>query len=165
MKHIASTVFDASVISSFAVARSDWLNAIARLELEIGACLARVSGGCERGMTLSQRLNALAAIKPSHRCSKADVEKLASLKNECEPLLRLRASIVHSEMMEGCLGTEPVAFFQNVADARAGIPLYAVLTAAEFERTQKAIRALAQKFAAISPSSPPPPKKAAAGGP
>lgn len=166
MKHDPLPLVPTTISSSFAGARNDWLNAFGHLELETRKCLVRVAGkDSDRGTPLSQRLCTLAGTPASPRCSKVDAAKLSALKEACEPLLRLRASIVHSVMAEGYLGAEPVAFFQNLADVTANVPVFTVLTAQEFERTRKDVLTLARQFAAISPSSRLRPETAAAGGP
>ena len=152
---------------SFATARNDWLNAFARLELEIGRCIHRVSETSEeRGRPLAQRLKTLAATKASPRCSKAETSRLPDLCAASEQLLSLRASLVHSIMVEGRRENEPVAFFQNVSEALAQTTLYHVFSNEDFERTRKEVTTLAATFARFPRAcAPPRPKPGAAAGP
>jgi hypothetical protein len=152
---------------SFAQLRNDWLNAFARLELEVRRCIQQVTGEpYERGTALGQCLKSLAGSKASASCSKALIAKLPELCAACRKVLHLRATIVHSAMVEGRRDNQPVALFQNLEDALAGTRTYTVLNAVDFDRTRKELLSLQQRFAEYTrASAPPQPKPAEAAGP
>ena len=143
--------FDSNGAAIFACARSDWLDDFSQLELAVRKCEERFNPArFPRGTPLSQRLPALAALKPSSSCSNDTLERLQKAVRACEAFLPLRASIVHSTLKTGKRGKSKVAIFQNSCDAVHGVPLYAVMTEEDFVRTGRVLRGLASEFTGLS---------------
>ncbi|HYG29832.1 MAG TPA: hypothetical protein VD887_06425 [Allosphingosinicella sp.] len=131
--------------------RNDWLNSFARLELEICNSLSRLSGErFSKNKPLSQRVDELASLKPSPTCSHAAAAKLKDLAADCERLSSMRASIVHSVMVEGRRMGTPAALFQNVFEAARDVPIYLVMTVDDFISTRQAVVRLTQQLKALS---------------
>ena len=153
--HAAARQFD-KASTLFAEARSDWLDSFSRLEVavyrfELRCCAAPLP----RGTPLKQRLPALLS-----NCggSNVPVQELQKLVRECEALLPLRATIVHSAMKTGMRDAGEVAIFQNAFDLAHAVPVFAEMTPREFARGINSLGRLANAFAKLGakPSSPPP---------
>jgi hypothetical protein len=142
--------FVASPSSLFAHARSDWVDSFARLEATVLKCGDRFSAQrAPRGMPFSQRLARMAASTPSTICSRATLEKLQKLIRECETLLPLRATLVHSVMQIGQLGDTDIALFRNGVDAARELPNYVVMTEEDFRRQQRQLQSLRDRFSRL----------------
>lgn len=122
------------------------IDEFARLELAVGLCLVRLDRPSNsRKATFGQRVAELSKAKPSPRLSKAKAEALGTLAPDCEPLQRLRASVVHGVMEPGFRNGEPVAFFRNVADLIGNEAICHVLTHSEFQDSIRAVRAMTHR--------------------
>lgn len=135
-----------SAQASFAQSRSEWLDAFASLENSV--CekphgLGLLDGGDNK--PFGQRLPYLRNAPPSPQLSKDKAKALGELADRCAALLPLRAAIVHSAMGEGSRGTEPVAFFHNVAGTRRGDLFCVVMTQEDFVRSIRELRDLAER--------------------
>jgi hypothetical protein len=147
--HPASEEFEARAHPSpeFAEARNAWLDGFSQLEIAVRKFENRLcTAPAPRGTPLSQRLATLALAKPTSGCSEVAVQQLQKLVRECEKLLPLRATIVHSTMTLGRRDQSEVAIFQNSYDAANDIPLVAMLTQGDFARLGKRLRRLAHGF-------------------
>jgi hypothetical protein len=136
---------------TFAVQRSAWLNSFAALELAIWECLARLSD-CEHpsGLTVGQRLEKLKNLKPSPRLRTAAAVDAKRLAQECEPLLTVRASLVHGVMEHGYKAGTPVAFFYNVRDVIQRNHCCLVMTTDDLETTQASVERLTRTLSGLS---------------
>jgi hypothetical protein len=127
---------------AWGAARSDWLDAFADLELEIGRCIARRCVGKNK-KSFSQRLDDLAALEPGPDLSCRDQARLGALVCQCRQLLLLRGTIVHSHMRVGLIDNVAVALFINMA-GEARKPLSQVaLTQEQFTSSIEDLRRLA----------------------
>jgi len=131
----------------FAELRSNCLDAFVRLETTICRCIIHFGCGLDpKKVPLSQRLTSLAKVKPSSQLSRERAADLVQLTQSCEQLLATRAALVHSVMALGEADGQPVALFQNAADAALDRPVYLVLTPRGFEKIEAAARSLTGKF-------------------
>lgn len=144
------SVFVSDAAPALAVARSHWLDAFSRLEVAILRCAKRHGAQPHpRGTPIMQRLSELASLKPSSALSNETSAKRQTLVQECQAILPVRATIVHSEMQIGRKQEIDVAFFQNAVDAAEEVPCYIVMTEAEFTQSRKDLRRLAQRYDAL----------------
>jgi len=152
---------------AFCALRSALIDEFARLEIAVGRCLARLDLGVDaRKVCFDQRLTRLSNAKPCPpQLSSARAKALASLAQDCDPLQRIRASVVHSVMGLGTRDGEPVAFFCNVADAVGDDPVSLILTAAGFDECIKALKAMKRRVETASTFFATLPKPGAAAGP
>ena len=142
--------------AKFAQARSAWLDSFSKLEIAVRKFELRCCGGLtQRGISLKSRLPAMMTSCSSPAVGLPDLQKLV---RECEALLPLRATIVHSVMKIELRGSEEVATFQNVYDAAEGIPICATMTQGEFERGGNNLRRLAKLFEKLGPNPSAPPR-------
>ncbi|HYW16997.1 MAG TPA: hypothetical protein VE891_12705 [Allosphingosinicella sp.] len=158
--------FEVDTISSFARARSEFLDRFNQLEAAILRLEHRLSAAFPvRGTPLSQRLATLSSLKPSSTCS----AQLQRLVRECETLLPFRATIVHSTMKVRKRNKGRVAIFQNSFDEANDVPLFAVTTERDFERVAARVQRLTDEIngliPALKPSGPLQPRPAEAADP
>jgi hypothetical protein len=151
----------------FETHRSQWLDAFAQFETAVCRCLMRVCGEQDlRKVPLASRLQKLDGAKPSPNLSKSNASNLQKISGSSAELLTMRAWIVHSTMSVGQRDGHSAALFRNADDAARGLPIYLVMTRADFETSLKDLRSrTSQLNNFLSPCAPPRPKPGEAGGP
>jgi hypothetical protein len=127
---------------AWGAARSDWLDAFADLEVEIGKCAARRCAGKNR-KNFSQRLDDLAALEPGPDLSCRDQARLGGLVSLCRQSMLLRGTIVHSHMRVGLIDNVFVALFSNVAGEARKPLAHVALTHEQFTSSIEGLRQLA----------------------
>lgn len=130
-----------SVVSddgAFAVARSQCMDAFARLELAVGHAALRL-GLTRNKDCLGRRVASLGKAVPSSALSKANHAKLPDWIRETETLVEIRATLVHAVMQIGLFGGSKRAVFANVADQLAHSPKAAQFDLRELRATCKTV--------------------------
>jgi hypothetical protein len=121
--------------ADFCTLRSRFIDAFARLELAVRLCLhALDSAASPRKTTFTQCVTELSKTKPSAKLSTGKATSLATLAQDCEPLQRLRASVVQGVMETGLKNGEQIALFRNVADILSNNLICHVLTVSDFRK-------------------------------
>jgi hypothetical protein len=132
-------------------ARSELLDDFSNLETAVLKCERKFCAvPPPRGMPLSQRLAGLGALKPTRELPTADVQKLQKLARECEALLQLRATVVHSALKTVARNDGYLAVFRNSFDVAYGLPAVMEMTEKEFGRLGKMVRRLAHDLSSLA---------------
>jgi hypothetical protein len=130
----------------FHVLRSRLVDEFARLELAVNRCLGALGRMPDpRKTSFGQSVTELSKAKRSPLLSKAKASALGTLARDCEPLQRLRASIVHGVMEPGSRSGEAVACFRNIADIVGNEMVCHVLTEAEFRHSIFLVRGMTRR--------------------
>jgi hypothetical protein len=152
--------------------RSDWIDGFARFEAMVRKLWMALecSSSDPRKVPLSVCLNDLRKAEPSQKMPKDRIVVLRRTINRCEPLLQIRASIVHGVMVSGRMNDEPVAMFHNALDRAQDSPYYLVMAGNDWRRTASQLNGIAgtlNNFSnpATPQPSPRPPAPGAADGP
>lgn len=117
---------------------------------------------------LGQKLKELAKLKASPTLPKATMTKLAQIVSELEPLLEVRADIVHSLRRIINFDGQTAALYLNASQAAENYPKARVMTLAQHDKLVSEIKRQNDALAALEPKpqpSPPRPAPAAAAGP
>ena len=101
--------------ADFALARSQCIDAFARLEHRVALAAKRLGLPVNRDC-LGRRVAALTKVKRGPKLSTANEAKLPLWVEETEPLIAKRASLVHSRMELGDFDGEWRASFANIVD-------------------------------------------------
>jgi hypothetical protein len=134
---------------TWGAARSDWLDAFADVETEVGKCLDRRCPGKNK-TNLSQHLSNLAALEPSPTLSWLQHARLGILVAQCRQTLPLRHTMVHSHMRVDMIDTVPVALFSNVAGEAHKALGYVAMTKEQIAKSTRELRQLAADLRAFA---------------
>lgn len=145
-------VFRTGSGDQFAAMRSDWLDSFAKLELAAWKCLDLLSGTPQPAdWSMAQRLQKLRSLAPGPHLSKDAAAEAMKLADRVQPVLKLRAMIVHASMTTGVHNGEPAAFFQNVKDAAGGMPVFLILNAKLLRDTRQWLDDLVASMDGLQP--------------
>ena len=162
-----SSAFQSDAKTELLRLRSEFIDEFARLETAVGRRLQKVRIPFEvRKYGFDQMVKKLADAKPSPTLSKANAADLRRLQKDCEPLQRLRASIVHGVMeIAKTTDGETLAIFRNAADVIDPTDECYALTRDRLRQHIDDLATIRRRVEGLTASSPPRPKPAAAAGP
>jgi hypothetical protein len=141
--------------AEFAMARSQSIDAFAKLEVTVIEALGRL-GIAQNRDCLGRRVEALGKAKASPSLPKADLPKMADWAERTHPFLAQRASLVHAEMELGQFGGHWRAVFANAIDAATGMPTVMMFTVADLNRLQRSVHHLTVELSKLVKGVPVP---------